>query len=90
MAMNFSITCNETWVSSVNIKTKRQSQLWIHTHSPNKPKSLTKHVCRKLKVTVFWDRKGVLADGGIHATRYHNVRSVLQNTKKKTAYGHSE
>jgi hypothetical protein len=31
------------------------------------------------------------ADGGIHATRDHNnIRSILQNTKKKPVWGHSE
>jgi hypothetical protein len=46
MAMNFSITpyeC-ETWVSFVNVETKEQSKEWMHSHSPNKPKTF-KQTC---------------------------------------------
>jgi hypothetical protein len=52
-------TSDETWVSFVNVETKEQSKQWMHTHSPNKPKSLNKHCqsARKLMETVFWDRK---------------------------------
>jgi hypothetical protein len=32
------VTGDETWVSSVNVETKEQSKLWLHSHSPNKPK----------------------------------------------------
>jgi hypothetical protein len=66
MAINFldhiiRVTRDKTWVSFVNIETKEQSKQWMHTHSPNKPKKF-KHClpARKLKTTVFWDRKGVL------------------------------
>jgi hypothetical protein len=33
---------DETWVSFVNDEIKEQSKQWIHTHSPNSPKSLSK------------------------------------------------
>jgi hypothetical protein len=42
---------DETWVSFVNVETKEQSKKWMHTHC---------RPARKLKETVFWDRKGVL------------------------------
>jgi hypothetical protein len=43
----------------VNVETKEQ---WMHTHSPNKLKSLNKHClpARKLMAAVSWERKGVL------------------------------
>jgi hypothetical protein len=44
----------------VNIETKEQSKLWMHTHSPNKPKEFKQLPSRKLMATVFWDRKGVM------------------------------
>jgi hypothetical protein len=73
-------TGDETWVSSVNVETKKQSKQWKHTYSPNKLKKLNKHLpARKLMATVFWDRKGVLVVDGIHATRdYNNITSVLR------------
>jgi hypothetical protein len=54
------VTDNETWVSFVNAETKKQSEQWMHTHSPNKPKTFKQAFARKLMVTVSWDRKGVL------------------------------
>jgi hypothetical protein len=43
MAMNFFshiVTGDETWVSFVNVKTKKQSKQCMHTHSANMPKNL--------------------------------------------------
>jgi hypothetical protein len=49
----------------------------MHTHSLNKLKSFKQKLVRKLKITIFWDRKRS-ADGGIHETRDHNnVRIAL-------------
>jgi hypothetical protein len=36
------VTGHETWVLFVNIETKEQSKQWIHTHSPDKLKTLNK------------------------------------------------
>jgi hypothetical protein len=44
----------------VNVETKEQSKQWMQTHLPNKPKKCKQMSARKLMVTVFWDRKGVL------------------------------
>jgi hypothetical protein len=46
----------------MNVKTKEQSKQWMHTHSPNKPKSLNKRClpARKLMASVSWDKKKVL------------------------------
>jgi hypothetical protein len=33
------VTGDETWVSFMNVETKEQSKQWMHTHSPNNPKS---------------------------------------------------
>jgi hypothetical protein len=56
-----------------------QSKQWIHTHSPNKPKKFTQMVSVRQKDVTGQERS---ADGGIHATKDHNVTSVLRNTKK--------
>jgi hypothetical protein len=75
---------DETWVSFVNVETKEQSKQWMHTHSQNKPKKLKQTLsARKLMATVFWDRKGMLMVEFMQEP--NNVRSVLRNTKKKTA-----
>jgi hypothetical protein len=38
------VTGDETWDSFVNAESKEQSKQWIHTSSPNKPKSLKKRL----------------------------------------------
>jgi hypothetical protein len=58
------VTGDETWVTFVNVETKQQSQQWMNTHSPNKPRKFKQSLAkRKLMATVFWDRKGVLLIG---------------------------
>jgi hypothetical protein len=49
------VTDDGTWVSFVNVETIEQSKQWIHTHSPNKPKSVNKCCLsgRNLMATVF-------------------------------------
>jgi hypothetical protein len=44
------------------LKLKSSQKQWMHTHSPNKQKSLKERFlpARKLMATVSWDRKGVL------------------------------
>jgi hypothetical protein len=45
----------------VSVEIKEQSKQWMHTHSPNKLKKIKQTLsARKLKATVFRDRKGVL------------------------------
>jgi hypothetical protein len=45
----------------VNVETKEKSKQWKNTHSPNKLKKIKKTLsARKMMVTVFWDRKGML------------------------------
>jgi hypothetical protein len=45
----------------MNVETKEQSEQWMHTRLPNNPKKSEQTLsARKLMVTVFWDRKGVL------------------------------
>jgi hypothetical protein len=45
----------------VSFETKEQSKQWMHTHSPNKLKSLSRRLpARKLMAVVFWDTKGML------------------------------
>jgi histone-lysine N-methyltransferase SETMAR len=55
------VTGDETWVKFVNVETKEQSQQWMHTHLPLKPRKFKQSLSnRKLMATVFGDRKGVL------------------------------
>jgi hypothetical protein len=42
------------------LKPKSRSKQWMHRHSPKKLKKFKQTSARKLVVTVFWDRKGVL------------------------------
>jgi hypothetical protein len=58
----------------VNVETKEQSKQWMHIHSSN--------ICQKAYGNYFLGQERH-ADGGIHSTRYHNFRNVLQNIKKK-------
>jgi hypothetical protein len=45
----------------MNVETKEQSKQWMHSHSSNKLKKFKQTLsARKLMVTIFWDRKGVL------------------------------
>ena len=55
------MTGDETWVKFVNAETKEQSKQLMHTHSPNKPKKFKQTLSnKKMIVTVFWNRKGIL------------------------------
>jgi hypothetical protein len=56
--LNHIATGDETWVTFVNVETKKQSKQWMYAHSPNKPK--TNVACQKPLGTLFWDRNGVL------------------------------
>jgi acyl-CoA thioesterase len=45
----------------VNVETKEQSNQWMHTRSPNKPKMFKQTLsARKLMAIVFWKRNGML------------------------------
>jgi hypothetical protein len=76
------VTGDETWVTFVNVETKKQSKNWMYIHSPNKLGKLkqTLSACHKADGNSFLGQ-GRSSDGGIHA-RDHNVKSVLRNTKK--------
>jgi hypothetical protein len=68
----------------VNVETTEQSNQWMHTHSPNKPKMFkqTLSACQKADGYCFLKQERS-TDGGIHATIDHNnVTSVMRNTKK--------
>jgi hypothetical protein len=87
------VTGDETWVSFVNFETKEQSQQWMHTHSPNKPKKFKQTLsARKLRATVFWDRKGVLMvefmqqgktiTSEMYCETLKNLRMAIQNKRR--------
>jgi hypothetical protein len=78
---------DETWVSFVNVETREQSNQWMHTHSPKKPKKIKNRLSARnlVEPAFFFIRKGVLMVELMH----NNVKSVLRSTKK-TACGHLE
>jgi hypothetical protein len=80
------VTGDWTCVSFVNVETKEHSKLWMHTHSPNKPRKFKRRSSASQKAGGCWFLgQEMSVDGGIHATRGHNsVRIVLRNTKKKS------
>jgi len=41
------VTDDETWVKFVNVETKEQSQQWMHTHSPNKPRKFKQSLANR-------------------------------------------
>jgi hypothetical protein len=84
MSMNFSVTSYEYRFHLWMLKPKEPSKLWMHTHSPNRPKKFKRmfSACQKADGNCLLGQKRS-ADGGIHATRDHsNIRSVLRNTMK--------
>jgi hypothetical protein len=71
----------------MNVENKEQSKQWMHTHLPNRMKTLkqTLCACQKADGNCF-PGHGRSADDGIHIKMDHNnVRSVLRNI-----LGHSE
>lgn len=54
------VTGDETWMAYITPETKQQSMEWRHSTSPKKVKFKQTISARKIKCTVFWDRKGVL------------------------------
>jgi hypothetical protein len=70
------VSDDETWLSFLNDGTKEQSKQWMHTHSPNKQKMFQQtSACLKADGNcILGHNRG--ANGGIHATRNHNGRSV--------------
>jgi len=87
------VTGDETWVKFVNAETKEQSKQWMHTHSPNKPKKFKQTLSnKKMIVTVFWNRKGILltefmAPGTtitseVYCETLHKLRRSTQNKRR--------
>lgn len=54
------VTRDETWIPYTTPETKRQSMRWHHTHSTSAKKFRTTVSDRKVMVSVFWNRKGVI------------------------------
>jgi hypothetical protein len=67
------VQCVQRWAKKV-----------VDAHTFTKqPEEVQTNAVRKLMPTVFWDRLGVLAGGGIHPARDHNnATSVVQKYKK--------
>uniref|UniRef100_A0A670ZEW1 Histone-lysine N-methyltransferase SETMAR n=1 Tax=Pseudonaja textilis TaxID=8673 RepID=A0A670ZEW1_PSETE len=88
------VTGDETWVKHVSSETKLQSMQWGHTNSSPKPrKCLQTFSARKIMVTVFWDRQGVLLiDFLEHGATINFVRycEMLQKLRKAIQNKHKE
>jgi hypothetical protein len=76
------ITGDETQVAFVNVDIKERSKQWMHTNSPNKPKTFKQtSACQKADGNCFLGQERRV-DGGINAPRDHNnVRSVVRYKK---------
>jgi hypothetical protein len=62
----------------VNVETEEQSNQWMHTQLPNKPKKFKQtSACEKANNGSGFLGQERSPDGGIHATRDHSVRNVL-------------
>lgn len=87
------VTGDETWVSYANPETKLQSMQWRHSSSP-KPKKFkqTQYTSRKLMVTVFWDKDGVLLvdfmergttiTADVYCETLKKLRRAIQNKRR--------
>jgi len=54
------VTGDETWGFHHTPESKQQSLQWCHTHFPRTKKFKTSISVKKIMVSVFWDRKGIL------------------------------
>ncbi|GFV45555.1 mariner Mos1 transposase [Trichonephila clavipes] len=87
------VTGDETWVRHVNCETKLQSMQWGHASSPKRPRKCLQTLSpKKIMVSVFWDRHGVLlidcleCGTTINSERYcqtlRNLRKAVQNKRQ--------
>jgi histone-lysine N-methyltransferase SETMAR len=87
------VTGDETWVLYDTPETKEQSKQWMHTSSPNKPKKFKQMFSnRKVRATVFWDRKGVLLvnfmepgttiNADVYCQTLRRLRRAIQNKRR--------
>lgn len=87
------VTGDETWVQYDTPETKRQSQQWMHTNSPNRPKKFKQTFNnRKIMATVFWDQKGVLLvefmqpgttiTSAVYCETLRRLRRAIQNKRR--------
>uniref|UniRef100_A0A2S2QK27 Histone-lysine N-methyltransferase SETMAR n=1 Tax=Sipha flava TaxID=143950 RepID=A0A2S2QK27_9HEMI len=84
------VTGDETWILHDTPETKQQSQQWMHTNSPNKPKKFKQTFSnRKVMATVFWDQKGPLLvefmqpgttiNAAVYCQTLQHLRRAIQN-----------
>ncbi|XP_063215963.1 histone-lysine N-methyltransferase SETMAR-like [Bacillus rossius redtenbacheri] len=87
------VTGDETWIHFDNEETKLQSQQWIHTFSPNKPKKFKRTFSTKKQMaTVFWDHQGVLLvdfmepgttiNAAAYCATLRRLRQSIRNTRR--------
>lgn len=87
------VTGDETWIQYDTPETKRQSQQWMHSNSPNKPKKFKQTFNnRKTMATVFWDQQGVLLvefmqpgttiTAAVYCETLQRLRRAIQNKRR--------
>ncbi|XP_046407890.1 histone-lysine N-methyltransferase SETMAR-like [Ischnura elegans] len=87
------VTGDETWIQYDTPETKRQSQQWMHSNSPNKPKKFKQTFNnRKTMATVFWDQQGVLLvefmepgttiTAAVYCETLRRLRRAIQNKRR--------
>jgi hypothetical protein len=55
-------TGDETWVHYHQLETKKASEEWHHTSSPKPKKFCTQSSAKKVTLTLFWDKQGVILE----------------------------
>ncbi len=54
------ITCDETWLSTFEMETKRQSAVWLEPGQQRSTKGRSSGWAKKTMITLFFDEKGVV------------------------------
>jgi hypothetical protein len=56
------VTRDETWVHYHQPETKKASEEWHHTSPPKPKKFRTQSSAKKVTLTLFWDKQGVILE----------------------------
>lgn len=54
------VTCDETWIYHFDPESKQESKEWRHPSSPPPIKFKVSKTSKKIMMTVFWDRTGII------------------------------
>jgi len=86
------VTGDEIRIFHHTPESKQQSLQWHHTHSPRTKKFKTSISVKKIMVSVFWDRKGILLvdfmpagatiNAAAHCDTLTRLRQAIQNKRR--------